>query len=200
MRIEDWKDNNFMKNLQLLCVGVCCVGESGSSFTIVVSPPPLSTSFAPGPGSASGLWLGLLPFDGDLGNGILVADLYAVTSPSPSSSALWYCGLVSRLANPLLFGDSDWCLNHPLPAFLHAGGLYDRRDLSLYSDPLLLRKPECCDGRSGTVGENSRASKSSMEALMLECESRYAWRDVMSAGRRSIQAAAVAAMLVNVLL
>lgn len=82
-------------------------------------------------------------------------------------------------------------MNQPLPACLHGGGLYDLRELcSLYSDALLLRKPECCDGMSGIVGENSRASKSSMLALMLGCRSRYADRDVMFVERKTIHAAA----------
>ena len=63
-------------------------------------------------------------------------------------------------------------LNHPLPALRQAGGEYDRDDSSsLYSEFWLLRKPECCEGSSGMVGEKSRASKSSMDALSIGWES-----------------------------
>jgi hypothetical protein len=120
----------------------------------------------------SGLLLGVRPFVGDSGRGILRAVLYAVISPSSvSSPGPIHAGLA--LLNPMRLGDADcWCLNHPLPALRHAGGEYDRRELdSLYSELLLLRKPECCDGRSGMVGENSRASKSSMLAPRLAFES-----------------------------
>lgn len=86
-------------------------------------------------------------------------------------------------------------MNQPLPAFLHGGGLNDRRELSLYSDASGLRKPECCEGKSGIVGENSRASKSCIEALMLGCESRYACRDVMLAGSKTIHAAVIISSL-----
>lgn len=178
--------------LQLLWVGVCIL-DSDSSFTSL-SPPPLSLSPRPCPTIGSGLLLGLLPFVGDAGSGTLIALLYAVTSPSSSSSALWYCGLISRLAKPLLAGESDgWCLNHPLPAVRHRGGLCDRLELlaSLYSEPMWLRKPECWDGMSGMVGENSRASKSSMEAAMLEWEARYCWRAVMTVCVATIHAAGI---------
>jgi hypothetical protein len=83
----------------------------------------------------SGLLLGVRPFTGDSGNGILRAVLYAVKSPSsPSSSAPIHAGLV--LLNSMRLGDPDcWCLNHPLPALRQAGGEYDRRELdSLYSE------------------------------------------------------------------
>ena len=161
----------FGTDLQLLSVGICIL-DSLISFTSL-SPPPLSPSLGPMAVIGSGLLLGLRPFVGEAGSGTLIALLYAVTSPS-SSSALWYWGLISRLAKPLRAGDKEgWCLNHPLPAVRQRGGLCDRRELvSLYSEPRWERKPEWVLGRSGMVGENSRASKSSMLAWMLGWESR----------------------------
>lgn len=46
----------------------------------------------------------------------------------------------------------------------------------MYSEATWLRKPGWWESRSGTLGENSRSSKSSVLALML-------WRNVMFAGR-----------------
>jgi hypothetical protein len=55
----------------------------------------------------------------------------------------------------------------------HAGGEAERL-LELGEDmydETPLRYIECCEGRSGTVGENSCASKSSMLTARLACES-----------------------------
>lgn len=191
-----------VSDLQFICARASALG-SRSAVGNVACRRPRSPAPTPPPNVGSGLTLGLRPLVGLTGSGTRAGSGYTVTSPAssppsspaasgPSSSsssyALWYSGLGSLLRS----GEGCWCLNQPEPALRQAGGEKERRELAEATESLtLLRKPECWDGSSGRVGEKSpRASKSSIEAQMLGCESAaaagvvaVAGREVMAVGR-----------------